>query len=144
VQNTQKQSKAKRLSLQGHNDYMTKSEGKEEKLLEGILEGIKRIKGKDIALIDLNSIQHTECGYFIICHGTSSTQVNAIANSVEDTVKEYTGVSAWHKDGYKNAIWVLLDYGDIMVHVFMQEYREFYDLEGLWADAGITHIEEEN
>lgn len=143
MQITQKQSKAKRLSLHGYNEYMTKTEGKEENLLDVILEGIKKLKGKDITLIDLNSIHHTECGYFVICHGSSSTQVTAIANSVEETVKEQSGISAWHKDGYRNSIWILLDYGDVMVHVFQLEAREFYNLEGLWADAEVKHIEED-
>ncbi len=115
-----------------------------DKTVEAVLEGIQRIKGKDITLIDLNSIQHTECGYFIVCHGTSTTQVDSIAHSVEDTVKEITGEHAWHRDGYKNSLWILLDYGDVMVHVFKEESRKFYNLEGLWADAKITKIEEDN
>lgn len=115
-----------------------------KKSLEAIIEGIQRIKGKNITLIDLNTIQHTECGYFVICHGTSTTQVDSIAHSVEDTVKETTEITPWHRDGYKNAIWILLDYGDIMVHVFQEEARKFYDLEGLWADAKIIKIEEDN
>ena len=114
-----------------------------EKTLKAIIEGIQRIKGKDITLIDLNTIQHTECGYFVICHGTSTTQVDSIAHSVEDTVKEFTEENPWHRDGYRNAIWILLDYGDIMVHVFKEEAREFYNLEGLWADAKVSKIEED-
>ena len=114
-----------------------------DKLLEAVLEGIQRMKGKEITLIDLNSIQHTECDYFIVCHGTSSTQVDAIAHSVEESVKELCDENVWHRDGYKNSLWVLLDYGDIMVHVFQKETREFYNLEGLWADAKITEIKEE-
>ena len=111
-------------------------------LQKAILEGIDRIKGKGITIIDLESIQHTECGQFIICHGTSNTQVNAIAQSVEKTVDEIAGAKVWHRDGYRNAIWILLDYGDIMVHVFQEETRNFYNLEGLWADAKITKLEE--
>lgn len=114
------------------------------KTIEAILEGIKRIKGKDITLIDLNTIHHTECGYFIICHGNSSTQVDAIAHSVEETVKEITGENPWHRDGYRNSLWILLDYGDIMVHVFQEEARNFYNLEGLWTDAKTIKIEAEN
>ena len=112
--------------------------------LQAILEGIQRIKGKNITLIDLNTIHHTECGYFIICHGTSSTQVDAIAHSVEETVEEFTGEKVWHRDGYRNAIWILLDYGDIMVHIFQEGARNFYNLEGLWADAKTTKIEADN
>ena len=115
-----------------------------DKILEAVIEGIQRIKGKEIKLIDLNTIQHTECGYFVVCHGTSTTQVDSIAHSVEDTVKEITDENVWHRDGYRNSIWILLDYGDIMVHVFQEEAREFYNLEGLWADAKITKIKEAN
>ncbi len=122
---------------------MTKKTEKSRILLEAVLEGIHRIKGKNITIVDLESIDHTECGHFVICHGTSSTQVSSIAQSVEKTVKEITGEDIWHRDGYRNAIWILLDYGDIMVHVFQQEAREFYNLEGLWADAKITTIEDE-
>jgi len=123
---------------------MTKIKVSTKNILDGVLEGIQRIKGKEITIVDLNSVRHTECGYFVICHGTSSTQANAIAESVEDTVKESTGVDAWHKDGYRNAIWILLDYGDVMVHVFQKEARDFYNLEGLWADAKTTRIKEES
>jgi len=115
-----------------------------EKTLDAIIEGIQRIKGKNITLIDLNSIHHTECGYFVVCHGSSTTQVDSIAHSVEDTVKELTNENVWHRDGYRNSIWILLDYGDIMVHVFQEEAREFYNLEGLWADAKIKKIAEDN
>ena len=122
---------------------MSKKAKATKKILEAVLEGIQRIKGKEIILIDLNTIQHTECGYFVVCHGTSTTQVDSIAHSVEDTVKELTEENVWHRDGYRNSIWILLDYGDIMVHVFQEEARRFYNLEGLWADAKITKIEEE-
>lgn len=115
-----------------------------EQLIEAIVEGILRKKGQNIIKIDLTKINHTECKYFIICHGNSVTQVDAIARSVEETVEEFTNQSAWHKDGYRNSIWILLDYADIMVHIFQKETREFYDLENLWADAHIEIIKEEN
>jgi ribosome-associated protein len=115
-----------------------------EKTIGAIIEGIKKIKGKDIAIIDLKTVHHTECEYFIICHANSNTQVDAIAHSVEETTEEITGEKVWHRDGYRNAIWILLDYGNIMVHVFQKDARDFYNLEGLWADAKITKIEEDN
>lgn len=123
---------------------MEKVKAETEKLKEAILEGITNLKGKNITIIDLESIQHTECSYFIICHGTSSTHVDSIAKSVESSVKENLKTDVWHRDGYRNAIWILLDYGDIMVHVFQQEARDFYNLEGLWADAKIKSIEVED
>ena len=123
--------------------FMKQKNTETEKLTETILEGIQNLKGKNITLIDLESIHHTECSYFIICHGTSSTHVDSIAHSVESTVKEKLGQDVWHRDGYRNALWILLDYGDVMVHVFQKEAREFYNLEGLWADAKKTILEEE-
>lgn len=115
-----------------------------KELIDAILEGIQRIKGMDIVKIDLTKINHSECNYFIICHGNSTTQVDAIAHSVEDTVEEMVGETAWHKDGYQNSVWILLDYADVMVHVFQHESRKFYDLENLWADAAIEKIQTEN
>ncbi len=122
---------------------MKERKAETEQLTEAILEGIQRLKAKNITIIDLESIKHTECGAFIICHGTSSTHVGSIAHSVEETVKETLGIDVWHRDGYRNAIWILLDYGDIMVHVFQEEARNFYNLEGLWADARFRTIEED-
>jgi ribosome-associated protein len=112
-------------------------------IMEAAIEGLRRIKGKEITIIDLSTINHTECSYFLICHGTSGTQVDALAQSVETTVTELTGEKTWHKDGYRNAIWILLDYGDIMVHVFREEARTFYNLEGLWSDARVTNVTDE-
>jgi ribosome-associated protein len=125
---------------------MTKriKETETEHLIDAIVEGIQRKKGIDIVKIDLTKINHTECKYFIICHGSSNTQVDAIAHSVEDTVEELMNEKAWHKDGYRNSIWILLDYADIMVHIFQKDSRQFYDLENLWADAHIELIKAEN
>lgn len=115
-----------------------------ELMINAIIEGIERKKGIDIVKIDLTKINHSECNYFIVCHGNSTTQVDAIAHSVEDTVEEIIGEKAWHKDGYKNSVWVLLDYADIMVHIFKQETRNFYNIENLWADAQIETVNSEN
>ncbi len=123
---------------------MKKKEVPTLEVLDAAIEGIRRLKGKKIAVIDLTSIHHSECAYFIVCHGTSNTQAESIARSVEETVKELTGEKTWHKDGYRNAIWILLDYGDLMVHVFREEARSFYNLEGLWADASMKYLEDEN
>jgi ribosome-associated protein len=122
---------------------MIKKLAETDKRIEAVIEGIQRIKGKEIIIIDLTTIKHTECSYFVICHGTSGTHADGIAHSVEETVEELTGTKIWHRDGYRNAIWILLDYGDIMVHVFREEARRFYNLEGLWADAKTEKIESE-
>ena len=121
---------------------MKKTHIETSRIVEAAVEGIRRLKGKKIAVINLTTIHHTECEFFIICHGTSNTPAESIARSVEETVKEMTGLKTWHKDGYRNAIWILLDYGEVMVHIFQKEARDFYNLEGLWADAKVTDIEE--
>ena len=108
------------------------------KLLEIIIESIKEKKGKDIVSIDLGKTGSTVCDYFVICHGESKTQVNAIADYVVEKVKENLGISSGHSEGDQNAHWVLLDYFSIVVHVFQPEYRIFYNLEDLWADGVST------
>ena len=113
-------------------------------LIDAIIEGIRRKKGNRIVNINLEKIGTAECSNFIICHGTSNTQVDSIAHSIEDTVEEQTGERIWHRDGYQNALWILLDYGNVMVHVFQESARNFYDLENLWADAEISNIESNN
>lgn len=112
-----------------------------EYLLEAIIEGINRKKGIDIINIDLHELRNTECSNYIICHGNSNTHVESIARSVEETVEELCDEKVWHRDGYRNAQWILLDYSNIMVHIFQEPFRKFYDLENLWADANIVHIE---
>lgn len=112
-------------------------------LLEHIVEGIKEKRGKDILSIDLRGLENSFCRYFIICHGDSNTQVNAIANWVEHTIEEKLNEKVWHKEGFENASWILLDYVDIIVHVFQKESRDFYNLEGLWADGNLSKFENE-
>ena len=121
----------------------SKLRGDREVLIKAIIEGIHRRKGLNIMNIDLSEIDNSQCDNYIICHGTSSTQTESLAQSVEETVAEILGEKPWHTDGYQNAQWILLDYANIMVHVFQEEYRNFYDLENLWADAKIEHIESE-
>jgi len=113
-------------------------------LVDAIIEGVRRKKGEWIIDMDLANLNNTQCNHFIICHGNSNTQVEAIAQSVEDTVEELTGENVWHTDGYRNAQWILLDYSDVMVHVFQKDTRSLYDLESLWADAQIKNYETDN
>jgi len=107
-----------------------------------VLNGIQEKKGYQIVIIDLSKISNSICDYFVICHGNSRSQVEAIAESVEETVRQNTGERPWHREGWQNAEWILLDFVDVVVHVFNQKTRNFYNLEGLWADAPITKIEE--
>jgi len=111
-----------------------------DELLNNIIKGIEEVKGNDIDILDLRDIENTVCDYFIICNGTSNTQVNAIVNSVQKTVSKELKDKPWHVEGADNAEWVLMDYVDIVVHVFQKHVREFYNIEGLWGDAKITTI----
>lgn len=111
-----------------------------DELLINIIKGIEEVKGNDIDILDLREIENTVCDYFIICNGSSNTQVNAIVNSVQKTVSKELKDKPWHVEGTDNAEWVLMDYVDIVVHVFQKHVREFYNIEGLWGDAKITTI----
>ncbi len=106
-----------------------------EVLLSSIITGIFEKKGHDVLKIDLRKLENSIADYFIICHGTSTTQVDALCDSVEDTVREKAGEKPLHVEGLDNCFWVLLDYGNVVVHIFLEKYREFYSLESLWADA---------
>lgn len=109
-------------------------------LVDSIVEGIQEVKGKDIAILDISTIENTVCDYFIICTGDSSTQVNSIARTIEKTTRKNLQEKPWHNEGSTNSEWVLLDYVNVVVHVFYRETREFYNIEGLWADAERTDI----
>ncbi len=113
-----------------------------ELLLETIVQGIQNKKGSDIVTVDLTVLENSFCQFFVICHGNSNIQVSAIAESVEERVREDLQEKVWHREGLENAQWVLLDYGDVVVHIFQKEFRDFYNLEELWADANIKRIEE--
>ena len=113
-------------------------------LLTNIIKGIEEVKGNDIDILDLRAIDTAVCDYFVICNGTSNTQVNAIVNSVQKLVSKELKDKPWHIEGTDNAEWVLMDYVSIVVHVFQKEIREYYNIEGLWGDAKITSLENKN
>lgn len=114
---------------------MKKRQDGTELLLEAILNGIFEKKGQDVLKIDLRNLENRITDFFIICHGSSVNQVDSLCDSVEDTVRKETGENALHIEGLENCFWVLLDYGNVVVHIFLEEYRHFYSLESLWADA---------
>jgi ribosome-associated protein len=120
-----------------------KKKTESELLSEIIIQGIAEKKGKDIVSIDLGTIKSSICDYFIVCHGTSRPHVEAIADSVEKEVRKAVGLKPLHKEGFQNSEWILLDYIDVVVHIFMEKTRDFYQLETLWADAEIKHYEYE-
>lgn len=112
-----------------------------EALLTLIVEGIQERKGKKIIHVDLSGLESpVSTEHFIICEGTSTMQVSAIADSVREYVREKSGVKPFNYDGYRNSQWIVIDYGSVYVHVFLPEYREYYNLEQLWSDAKTTVI----
>ena len=119
---------------------MTKGNSTTDQLITTILEGIEDVKGQHINILDLRKIDNTVCDYFIICEGTSNTQVNAIVNSIQKKVSKELRDKPWHVEGGDNAEWVLLDYVNVVVHVFQKHIREYYDIESLWGDAVTTEI----
>jgi len=120
---------------------MQKDKASVDELIALILNGVEDVKGLDISLLDLREIENTVCDYFIICNGTSNTHVNAIVNSIQKTVSKAIKDKPWHVEGSENSEWVLLDYVNVVIHVFQKHVREFYDIEGLWGDAKVTTIE---
>lgn len=112
-----------------------------QELIDGIIAGIENKKGRDIQIVDLSGIEEAVTDAFVICTGGSPTQVQAIADSVEEECR-LNGDRPSAIAGIQNAIWVAMDYGRVMVHIFLEEAREFYDLEHLWADAEVKNIED--
>ena len=115
---------------------MSNEKNNTQEILSSILEGIQKVKGQDITILDLREIENAVCSYFVICTGNSNTQVGAISGAVQ----RQTPQKPWHIEGEQNAEWILLDYVDVVVHIFQKHVREYYDIEGLWGDAQITHI----
>jgi ribosome-associated protein len=111
-------------------------------LLGSVIKGIFEKKGQNVLKIDLMKLENRITDYFVICHASSGTQVSAICDSVEDTVRVEAGEKPLHIEGTDNCFWVLLDYGNVIVHIFLEEYRKFYSLESLWADASIQALED--
>ncbi|WP_324025690.1 ribosome silencing factor [Maribacter sp. BPC-D8] len=120
---------------------MQESKTSQDELIALIIQGIDEVKGHNINLLDLREIENTVCDYFIICNGTSNTHVNAIVGSIQKTVSKAIQDKPWHVEGEDNAEWVLMDYVNVVVHVFQKQVRDFYDIEGLWGDAKFTTIE---
>jgi len=114
-----------------------------EALVDSIVKGIFDKQGQNVLKIDLRKLETRITDYFVICHANSNTQVDSISYSVEDRVRKETGEKPLHREGLENCFWVLIDYGSVIVHVFQEEYRNFYSLESLWADANIVKLDDE-
>jgi len=109
-------------------------------LVQEIVEGMQDRKADKIVVLDLRAIENSICDFFVISEGNSNTQVKAIADRVEERVREEIKEKPWHVEGTSTAEWVLMDYITVVAHVFQRKTREFYDLEGLWGDAQISEI----
>ena len=109
-------------------------------LLETIINGMQEMKGKDISVLNLKEIETAVCKYFVICSGTSNTHVSSISDNIRKFVSKEIKEKPWGTEGKDTSEWILMDYSDIVVHVFQTQIREFYNLEDLWGDAKIRMI----
>ena len=123
---------------------MAKKKSNADELISKISSGVEGVKGIDTSLLDLRDIENTVCSYFIVCSGSSNTHVNAIVSSVQKTVSRELREKPFHTEGLDNSEWVLIDYVNIVVHVFQKHIREYYNIEELWGDAKTTQITSNN
>lgn len=110
-------------------------------LSEWVVEGMLEKKASDVVVMDLKKVKHAVADYFIVCSGNSDTQIDAISQSIEEQIHKRSRQNPWKREGQQNREWILLDYVDVVAHVFNKEKRTFYGLEELWGDAKITHID---
>jgi ribosome-associated protein len=120
--------------------YKVKKDVNSQVLCDAIVEGMQENKAKDIVVLDLREIPNSVCDFFVICSGESTTQVDGISNSVTRFTRKELQEKPWHIEGKTNSEWVLLDYINVVAHIFYKDARPFYDLEDLWADAKRTDI----
>ena len=121
---------------------MPKLKTKKNELLDAIIISIKSIKGNKIISLNFNKIENSICDFFVICSGTSSTHVRAIQDNVRKKVQKITKQKPWHVEEDNNANWILMDYSNIILHIFQEDTRTFYNLEELWGDAKKTYYKE--
>ena len=119
---------------------MANKKERDVQLVDEIILGIENVKGQDINQLDLRELDNTPCDFFIVCSGNSNTQVSAIVNSVLKTVSKALQEKPFHTEGLDNAEWVLIDYVNVVVHVFQNHISEYYNIEELWGDAKSTQI----
>ncbi|MGL1885641.1 MAG: ribosome silencing factor [Reichenbachiella sp.] len=115
-----------------------------EKMEEVVVRGMMEMKASDIVVMDLRKVTNAVAQFFVICSGSSDTQLDSIAESVQTEVSKSLDIKPWHKEGRENKEWILIDYASVVVHVFKKDRREFYALEELWGDAKFTKINSEN
>lgn len=113
-------------------------------LSDVVVNGMLGKKAKDVVVLDLREVKNAVADYFVICSGTSDTQIDAIADGVEKEAFEKGGQKPWKQEGRQNREWLIIDFIDVVAHVFNQDKRTFYGLEDLWGDAKITHVQSDN
>ena len=111
-----------------------------KKLIEAVVKGLQEKKGKKITVVDMTVLSGAICRYLVICEGNNLNQLSSLSDSVWDIVRKETCEKPLSIDGNRNSPWIGMDYGTILVHIFLPEYRSFYNLENLWADTIITEI----
>ena len=119
---------------------MSKPKSTEDSLISNIVDGIENVKGLDVSILDLRDIENTVCKYFVVCTGSSNTHVSAIVSAIKKTVSKELKEKPLQTEGNKNGEWVLIDYVNVVVHVFQKKIREYYNIEELWGDAKTTKI----
>jgi len=119
---------------------MLKSRSTEDSLISNIVDGIENVKGLDVSILDLRDIENTVCKYFVVCTGSSNTHVSAIVSAITKKVSKELKEKPFQTEGNENAEWVLIDYINVVVHVFQKQIREYYSIEELWGDAKTTKV----
>ncbi len=112
-----------------------------EQLSKVIIKGMEEKKASDIVVMDLRNIKNTVTDFFVICSGSSDTQLDAIADSIEEEVFKSGQENPWKSEGKSSRQWILVDYVNVVAHIFLKDKRQFYGLEDLWGDAKVTRIE---
>ncbi len=140
IANTEKKKSARAISgkKSSQRPVKTASDKQTTDLVDAIIDGMQEKKAKNITIINLTGIENSVADFFVICDADSKTHVEAIADSVDDVVQKTTNERPFHAEGFENAEWILMDYINVVVHVFQKEIRDYYNLEALWADAEIT------
>lgn len=114
---------------------MSKPRSTEDSLISNIVDGIENVKGLDVSILDLRGIENTVCRYFVVCTGSSNTHVSAIVSAIKKTVSKELKEKPFQTEGNEIAEWVLIDYINVVVHVFQKQIRQYYNIEELWGDA---------
>ena len=138
IANTEKKKSQKSKGSSGHRPAKSLNESQTTNLVDAIIDGMQERKAKNITIVNLSGIENSVADFFVICEADSKIHVEAIADSVDEIVQKKTGERPFHAEGYENAEWILIDYINVVAHVFQKETRDYYNLEGLWADAEIT------